>query len=61
MKPQNSTKLIGMLGVLLLTFGITYFDFSSLTNEQNVKPAFMMFFGLVAVVFFVMAKRNEKN
>jgi len=61
MKPQNSTILIGMLGVLLLTFGITYFNFDSLATEQNLKPALMMIFGIIAVAFFVLAKRNESN
>lgn len=58
MKPQNSTKLVGLLGVLLTTFGITYFDFTTVMSETNLKPALMMGLGIVAIIFYVLAKKD---
>ena len=58
MNPQNSTKLVGLLGVLLMTFGITYFDFEMFTNPTNLKPGLMMGFGIIAIIYYVLSKRN---
>lgn len=58
MNPQNSTKLVGLLGVLLMTFGITYFDFETFTNPTNLKPGLMIGLGIIAIIYYVLSKRN---
>jgi hypothetical protein len=58
MNPQNSIKLVGLLGALLMTFGITYFDFETFTNPTNIKPGLMMGLGIIAIAYFVLIKRN---
>lgn len=61
MKTQISNKTAGILGAFLLTFGISYFDFDNVMNEANIKPALMMFLGVVTVGYFFFFKRNSQD
>ena len=63
MKPslQKNTKLIGILGVLFMTFGITYFDFEEIQRQENLKPLIMILIGLTAVIYFLYLKKGSKS
>lgn len=59
MKSTKKDRTIGILGVLFMTFGITYFNFEHVVHEENIKPAIMIGLGIITIGYFFLSKRND--
>ena len=61
MKEDKNSKIVALLGTLFMVFGITYFNFDTITDEDNLRPFIMMLFGLVAIAYLFYLRRKQKK
>jgi|GEM_PF-1220444 len=60
-REKQFIKTIGLLAVLLLTFGITYLDFEDLSFQNNIRPYLEIGLGIISVAYLFTIKRKYKN
>jgi hypothetical protein len=54
-------KAIGLLALLLMTFGITYIDCEDLSLENNIRPYLEILLGIFTGVYLFYLKRKHKD
>jgi hypothetical protein len=59
MKEDKNSKIVALMGTLFMVFGITYFNFDTIKDEDNLRPFIMMLLGLIAIVYFFYLRRNQ--
>lgn len=60
-KSEKNNRLIGLMGGIFMTFGITYFDFDNLLIYDNIKPLIMMIIGLITIIYILNLMRVKGN
>ena len=54
-------RTLGLLAVVLFTFGITYLDFENLTNSDNLRPYIMFGLGILLLIYAFKLKKNNSE